>query len=301
MTDVKLGDRNNDVVQLQQQLNVALGLNLTADGAFGPRTKAAVKAFQAKAGIPATGVADAATSGALAGAITKMGQIPDLVSAEQLIKICGCTPTLAKTYARPLSIAMAEFGIDTPKRIGAFLANVAVECGQFQDFVENLNYSAVGLSRTWPSRYAVKGADGKSIPGKPNDKALSLEKKPQAIAIDCYGGRMGNAPAPATDGWDFRGRGMLMNTGRAMYAKTGPAIGLDLESYPDDLTLPLPAARAAAAEWKASNINKFADIGDFDGCCDMVNIGHKTEKTGDANGYLERQKYYTNAKSVLGF
>lgn len=53
-----------DTTVLQQKL-IALGYAVTADGSFGPGTKAAVIQFQATRGLPQTGTVDAATWAAL--------------------------------------------------------------------------------------------------------------------------------------------------------------------------------------------------------------------------------------------
>jgi peptidoglycan hydrolase-like protein with peptidoglycan-binding domain len=52
---LKVGSKGVAVKAVQKKLGV------TADGAFGPKTQAALKAYQTKHGIPATGVVDAAT------------------------------------------------------------------------------------------------------------------------------------------------------------------------------------------------------------------------------------------------
>ena len=52
---LKVGSKGGAVKKVQAKIGV------TADGAFGPKTQAALKAFQTKHGIPATGVVDAAT------------------------------------------------------------------------------------------------------------------------------------------------------------------------------------------------------------------------------------------------
>lgn len=52
---LKVGSKGNTVKSVQKKLGV------TADGAFGPKTEAALKAYQTKHGIPVTGVVDAAT------------------------------------------------------------------------------------------------------------------------------------------------------------------------------------------------------------------------------------------------
>jgi TP901 family phage tail tape measure protein len=58
---LKRGSKGNDVKKLQQVLN-KLGFNAgSVDGIFGPKTQAALQAFQKKNGISQTGVLDAAT------------------------------------------------------------------------------------------------------------------------------------------------------------------------------------------------------------------------------------------------
>ena len=52
---LKVGSKGGAVKKVQAKIGV------TADGAFGPKTQAALKAYQTKNGIPATGVVDAAT------------------------------------------------------------------------------------------------------------------------------------------------------------------------------------------------------------------------------------------------
>lgn len=57
---IKRGDSGPAVVELQRLL-----LGLVADGIFGAKTEAAVRRFQERRGMPATGIADAATWAAL--------------------------------------------------------------------------------------------------------------------------------------------------------------------------------------------------------------------------------------------
>jgi peptidoglycan hydrolase-like protein with peptidoglycan-binding domain len=54
------GDRGRGVKQVQEWLNLH-GITVGIDSDFGPKTEQALKQFQTKAGLPATGVADAAT------------------------------------------------------------------------------------------------------------------------------------------------------------------------------------------------------------------------------------------------
>ena len=67
MTTLRHGDRGQAVLQLQKQLN-AQGAKLFADGDFGDKTEAAVRAYQLKVGLVADGIAGPKTQAALAGA-----------------------------------------------------------------------------------------------------------------------------------------------------------------------------------------------------------------------------------------
>ncbi|EOK5393414.1 N-acetylmuramidase domain-containing protein [Pseudomonas aeruginosa] len=67
MTKLQHGDRGQAVLQLQKQLN-AQGAKLFADGDFGDKTEAAVRAYQLRVGLVADGIAGPKTMAALAGA-----------------------------------------------------------------------------------------------------------------------------------------------------------------------------------------------------------------------------------------
>ena len=77
---LRRGDRGTDVAALQRLL-AASGADLAIDGMFGPLTQTALRAFQARRGLPATGIADAATMAALAARrITPGGLLQALIS-----------------------------------------------------------------------------------------------------------------------------------------------------------------------------------------------------------------------------
>jgi putative chitinase len=101
------------------------------------------------------------------------------------------------------------------------------------------------------------------------------------------------------DGMRFKGRGPIQVTGRANYAACGKALGLDLISNPELLEIPENGCRASAWFWTTSNINRYADAGDFDGVCDAVNRGRKTPAIGDSNGWASRLAFYNHALVVL--
>ncbi|MBO9419171.1 peptidoglycan-binding protein [Labrenzia sp. R4_2] len=59
-----IGDRGEAVRSLQEQLS-RLGFDAVADGAFGPKTRAVVQAFQTRAGLTADGIVGPVTARAL--------------------------------------------------------------------------------------------------------------------------------------------------------------------------------------------------------------------------------------------
>ncbi|MGN9909226.1 peptidoglycan-binding domain-containing protein [Phytohabitans sp. LJ34] len=62
---VKKGDSGDAVRQAQRALRRTPNTTLVVDGSFGPATETATREFQKQAGLPVTGVVDAATWAAL--------------------------------------------------------------------------------------------------------------------------------------------------------------------------------------------------------------------------------------------
>lgn len=102
-----------------------------------------------------------------------------------------------------LKKAMEYFKM-TPEKAAHFFAQTGHETGDFQLFVENLNYSATGLQNIF----------GKYFPGNLEE---SYARQPIKIASRVYADRMGNGNEASKDGWTFRGRGALQLTGKSNY------------------------------------------------------------------------------------
>ena len=106
----------------------------------------------------------------------------------------------------------ATYGIKSPEGIAHFLSQTGVETGGFKKFsvTENLNYSAAGLSKTWPGRFY------------PNTNRLPSDYAHNKIKIaNLVYGRpdLGNGDEASGDGWKYRGRGIIQLTGKANYTK----------------------------------------------------------------------------------
>ena len=198
------------------------------------------------------------------------------ITEQQLLQILPNAGRQAGVFVPVLNTAMGKYGIVTRLRIAAFIAQIGHESGQLTRLVENLNYSAEGLMKTWPSRFDLV-------------RATAAARKPEQIANIVYAGRMGNTEPG--DGWKYRGRGLFQVTGRANYAACGEALGLDLLSKPELLELPQYAAMSAAWFWSTKGLNTPADQGDF------VKITRRIN--GGLIGQADRQGLYDNALKVL--
>jgi putative chitinase len=138
-----------------------------------------------------------------------------VLTLEQALK---AVPTAAKlrvaSFLPHLISAMAEFGIDTPLRQAAFLAQVFHESGNLNAVEEGLNYSAEALQRTWPSRFDAA-------------TAAAYQRKPEKIANKVYANRMGNRDEASGDGWKHRGAGLIQLTGKDNQFACAMALGID--------------------------------------------------------------------------
>jgi len=153
--------------------------------------------------------------------------------------------------------------------------------------VENLNYSAVGLCKTWPKRFSTL------------DLAKSYERQPELLANYVYAKRLGNGDVSSGDGWRFRGRGLIQLTGRGNYRTCGVAVALPLETEPERLETPEAAALAAAQFWQSRGLNHLADDQNDDND-DEDFIAITRIINGGTAGLTSRRMYWGRAKAALG-
>ncbi|EPU0254118.1 glycoside hydrolase family 19 protein, partial [Pseudomonas aeruginosa] len=75
------------------------------------------------------------------------------ITADQLDRATGCGAATASAWVEHINGAMARFEINTAERVAMFLAQVGHESQSLKRLIENLNYSAELLLRTWPKRF----------------------------------------------------------------------------------------------------------------------------------------------------
>ena len=187
------------------------------------------------------------------------------MSPQQIAACTGARIDRAERFAPSLSAGMAFYGIDTPRRQSAFLAQVGHESG-------GLKY----VSEVWGPTEAQKR----------------------------YEGRLDLGNTQPGDGSRFRGHGLIQTTGRANHAAVRDRLRErfanvpDFEAMPEALMDTQWAALSACDYWDMKGLNALADAGDFEGISARIN--GRNRQTGMPNGYEDRCERWEYAKRALG-
>jgi putative chitinase len=226
---LKVGSEGADVKKLQEKLGVE------AIGKFGPKTEAAVKAWQKANGLKEDGIVGDATWSKLFGESKPVAE----VIKEDVVIPSGGPLNLEKLKGHIPDAVIAQipetakkFNITNNLRLAHFLSQCGHESGNFKAVSENLNYSADGLKKIF----------GKYFPGNLNE---SYARQPEKIAARVYASRMGNGDEASKEGFKFRGRGYIQLTGKANYTNFTKFIGEDCVANPDLVATKYPLASAA--------------------------------------------------------
>ena len=226
---LKNGSKGDNVKKLQEKLGVE------AIGTFGPKTEAAVKAWQKANGLKDDGIVGDGTWSKLFGesapvaAVIKEDVVIPSGGPLNLDKLKGHIPD---AVIAQIPETAAKFNITNNLRLAHFLSQCGHESGGFKAVSENLNYSADGLKKIF----------GKYFPGNLNE---SYARQPEKIAARVYASRMGNGDEASKEGFKFRGRGYIQLTGKANYTNFTKFIGEDCIANPDLVATKYPLASAA--------------------------------------------------------
>lgn len=210
------------------------------------------------------------------------------LTADTLRDAAACSLVTARAWVPHINEALRVFGIDTPQRAAAWLAQISHESAQLTNVRESLHYSsAKRLCDVWPTQFQAI------------DSALPFVANPQALGDKVYGGRMGNNQPG--DGLRYCGRGLIQVTGRDGYRAARDGLrslryGMsgvpDFEASPHELEAPRWAALSAGLYWARHGLNALADRGDTAGITKVIN--------GGLHGLREREALYKFARRALG-
>jgi len=276
---LKKGDNNENVKLMQQKLGIEPAVTN-----FGPKTEAAVKAWQSAHGLDADGIVGDKTWAM----IMAEGQsvpapvetpIPQSTGGLKLEKLKGHIPDAVIAM---IPAVAQKFQIDSALRLAHFLAQCGHESGGFRLTKENLNYSAKGLNGIFKKYFPTL------------QSALPYERKPEKIANKVYGGRMGNGPESSGDGAKFCGRGYIQLTGKDNYTAFGKSIGEDVCANPQ-VVAEKYALLSAAWFFNKNGLHKMAD----GGATDAVVTSITKRVNGGTIGLADRIKHFKEYYHLL--
>jgi putative chitinase len=275
---LKKGDNNENVKLMQQKLGIEPAVTN-----FGPKTEAAVKAWQAAHGLVADGIVGPATWAKIMGEGAPLPPPP----VQAIAPVGGLKLDKLRGHIPDAVIAMipdtaAKFAINTPLRLAHFLAQCGHESGGFRATQENLNYSAKGLNGIFRKYFPTEAA------------AAAYARNPQKIANKVYGNRMGNGNEASGEGYKFRGRGYIQLTGKENYTAFGKAIGEDIPSNPDVVASKY-ALLSAAWFFSKNGLHKMAD----GGATDAVVTSITKRVNGGTIGLADRIKHFKEYYHLL--
>ena len=203
----------------------------------------------------------------------------------QFQRAAGISSELAKRWHPHITAAMQEFRIIKPDDQAMFIAQAGHESGSFSRLVESMNYSVSGLSG-FVRAGRLTQAQANALGRRQGEPSLPLERQ-RAIANLVYSKRMGNNGP--SDGWTFRGRGLIQITGLTNYRDCGNGLKVDLVSQPELLAQDSYAARSAA--WFFATKGCLNYTGDIMRVTKIIN--------GGLNGIDDRRARYATAKKAL--
>ena len=274
---LKLGSEGEDVKKLQVKLGIE------AIGKFGPKTDAAVKAWQSAHGLTADGIVGDGTWSKMFGGAAPVAAAPTVpITNSGNLKLSKLKGHIPDAVIAMIPDTASKFGINTPLRLAHFLAQCGHESGGFRATQENLNYSAKGLMGIFKKYF-------------PNASlAAQYERKPAKIAARVYGGRMGNGNEASGEGYKFRGRGYIQLTGKENYTAFGKSIGEDILSNPDVVSSKY-ALLSAAWFFSKNGLHKMADSGASDAVVTQIT----KRVNGGTIGLPDRIKHFKEYYKLL--
>lgn len=162
--------------------------------------------------------------------------------------------TLAREINNILLSQSYKSQFNSKQKLASFFGQVSVESGGGTSLVESLNYSAEALPKLFS--YFRNHPDEATRYGRTKDHPANQE----AIANRAYANRNGNGGIASSDGWNYRGGGLLQVTGRGNYKSAANRVNaiysekVDFVYNPELLRKPLYATRSAISYWVNRNI-----------------------------------------------
>ena len=192
-------------------------------------------------------------------------------------------PGLIEGIASAVPDVFGRYKIADSLTVAMIFGQFSEECGAGLEMVENDNFTASQLLGLWPSHFT-------------GSMASRYAHNPRMICDVAYGGRMGNAPPPSDDGYNYRGRGLSQVTGKEGYQElqaelTKQGCPIDIMSDPDLISDPRYALLCGVADFVLCGCLPFAERGDILNTTKRLN--------GGTNGLASREEWTAKWKAAL--
>lgn len=183
-----------------------------------------------------------------------------------------------------------RYEITSPDVVAIIMGQFSEESGAGLEMVENDNFTPDQLTRLWPSHFTGTMAE-------------RCAHNPRMVCDIAYGGRMGNAPPPSDDGYNYRGRGMSQVTGKSGYLALQKeldrvAAGIDIITNPDLISDPRYTLLCGVADFVLCGCMPYAEKGDVVGVSSMLNVGH-IAPAASINGLSSRESWTRQWREAL--
>ena len=210
---------------------------------------------------------------------------------EKLEKAGGAA---AGAWYDAFAATLPKYGITTPERVAAFVAQIRVESGDFKALKEKLGYSPKVYYNICANRLKLKSVEECAVYLQTEkDTATGLYERPiGGQSFHNVAKNLGNTEPG--DGFKFIGRGLKQLTGRYNYTRASKDLYGDdrLVKNPDlvatDKTV---ALETACWFWAKNNLSAVADSWDITTLSKKVN--------GGTIGLEQRLKYSDQARAIM--
>jgi predicted chitinase len=202
------------------------------------------------------------------------------------------------------------YAVNNQTRIAHFLSQIGHESG-FRNAVENGSYSAQRMRQVFGCKggaydaatdNCTLGADGAPQQLRPRlwTNESTYARNPPNLLSYVYALRLGNGDEASSDGYRYRGRGLIQLTGKDNYSaftachnQKNPQDPQDFAANPDLLVSDIKyGIESAFYFWEANDINAVADGADVEAVTRRVN--------GGLNGLDDRQARFERIRNAMG-
>lgn len=218
------------------------------------------------------------------------------ISPEQLRLIAPRAGATVHQISEALTPVLRKFGIDTRQRLAHFLAQMVHESGEFTRTRESFNYTPDAILRTFNTTKITRFTPRQALD---YGRIAQHPANQEMIANIAYANRMGNGDVKSGDGFRHAGAGWIQLTGKDNQMRCADYFDIEQSVAPQWLRTYTGAAQAAGWFWNVNNLNQHADLDDVDAVSDLVNIGRRTDREGDAIGFKDRMITTQMVKKVL--